>query len=420
MNPSVSAFEPGPTPEPTLEPTLLPDASMEELQSANKSLCKALAEARQAHSVTKLALEDEVAKRAKAEEDRMALLKTNNSLVSTAQMLGAIVKHNIKTPETATVPSHSILYDVLEHQRAEYQRTGYPEGEEGEDTVDVTPASTTDPEVTHDDKVTDHAELASSPIRGNDTLKDTTNIPRRTIAVPYQCRPNWSVSQNRPIFDSDQELARASQQSSGPQMRQSVFWQHPVRYLPASDEKNLCRTLIIDFLPLGTTLKDVLALIRGGALESIQLLEPIGHVTDFKTARVVFHYELPADDMLLHWQKYGLTVRGQPIRVLQLGYSYPKNRQLDEDVFIRCYTRILLIDNISDRVIQRLPAYLDQQMKMGFIVEIGQTDDGITMVEFTSVAEAAKAMRAMQTEEIFYGAVFEFEDDYCEQGSYAD
>ena len=55
---------------------------------------------------------------------------------------------------------------------------------------------------------------------------------------------------------------------------------------------------------------------------------------------------------------------------------------------------------------------------MGFVIEIGQADDGITMIEFTSVVEAAKAMRAMQAEEMFHGAVFDFEDDYCQEGSY--
>jgi hypothetical protein len=349
MNPSASPFTPGPTPP--------PDTTAEELRNVNKSLCKALAEARQAQNTTKLALEEETTKRAKAEEEINSLLRTNSSLASTAQMLGAIVKHNINTPNK-----------TLAGATGEFQSLD---------------------------------------------LQNVTNI-----CTPYQCRPKWAILQNRPLFDDDEELARARRLHGG-QQQHSTFWQHPVRYMPASDEKNLCRTLIIDFLPLDTTMKDVLALIRGGALESIQLFEPIGIATDFKTARVVFHYEIPACDMYAYWQKYGLTLRNQSIRVLQLGYTYPKNCQLDEDVFIRCYTRILLIDNINDRVIQRLPAYLDRQIKIGSIIEIGQADDGVTMIEFTSVREAAKAMRAMQTEEMFHGAVFDFEDDYCQEGTYA-
>jgi hypothetical protein len=347
--------------------------------------------------------------------------------------------------EKSTHRPQSILYDVLEHQRAQYRQKGYPENDQHH--ARMTPASgiglgkpheTEMIEPLEDPKLIEGASLADAAIAveqdaggptredkpptgrtpASQSLTDVHDVTNRTISTPYQCRPKWAILQNRPLFDDDQELAQARRQN-GRHQPCSTFWQHPVRYMPASDEKNLCRTLILDFLPLDTTMRDVLRLIRGGALESIQLFPPIGTVTDFMTARVVFHYELPADDIYLYWQKYGLRVRDQHIRVLQLGYTYPKNRQLDEDVFIRCYTRILLIDNISNQVVQHLPAYLNRQIKMGFVIDIGQADDGITMVEFTSVVEAAKAMRAMQTEEMFHGAVFDFEDDYCEEGTYA-
>jgi hypothetical protein len=92
-------------------PTPPSDGRARELRNVNQSLCKALAEARQAQNaaqaalnVTKLALKEEAAKRAKAEEEVESLLRANISLASTAQMLGAIVKHNI-TPKTTAAPS---------------------------------------------------------------------------------------------------------------------------------------------------------------------------------------------------------------------------------------------------------------------------------------------------------------------------
>jgi hypothetical protein len=99
MNPSASAFTPG--------PTTSPDTTTEELRRVNQSLCKALAEARQAHNATKVALEEEVAKRAKTEEEVKSLLKTNSSLASTAQMLGAIVKHNISKSNKTNAPDEA-------------------------------------------------------------------------------------------------------------------------------------------------------------------------------------------------------------------------------------------------------------------------------------------------------------------------
>jgi hypothetical protein len=92
-------------------PTPPSDSQARELRYVNQSLCKALAEARQAQNaaqaafnVTKLALKEEAAQRAKAEEEVKSLLRANISLASTAQMLGAIVKHNI-TPKTTIAPS---------------------------------------------------------------------------------------------------------------------------------------------------------------------------------------------------------------------------------------------------------------------------------------------------------------------------
>lgn len=45
---------------------------------------------------------------------------------------------------------------------------------------------------------------------------------------------------------------------------------------------------MIDFIPSGTPYSDVLQQIRGGNLELIQLYGPIGNVTDFVTARVIY------------------------------------------------------------------------------------------------------------------------------------
>lgn len=53
-------------------------------------------------------------------------------------------------------------------------------------------------------------------------------------------------------------------------------------------DDNLYRTVMIDFIPFGTHYSDVLQQIRGGTLELIQMYGPIGDVTDFATARVIY------------------------------------------------------------------------------------------------------------------------------------
>lgn len=51
---------------------------------------------------------------------------------------------------------------------------------------------------------------------------------------------------------------------------------------------------MIDFIPFGTPYGDLLAQIRGGTLESVQMYGPIGNATDFVTARVIFTDETGA------------------------------------------------------------------------------------------------------------------------------
>lgn len=88
MNPSVDPFQPGTTPP-------------GDLRNVNQSLCKALADERQAHRATKQALLDEVEKCLQSEHEVRSLLKTNNSLAAAAHMLGGIVKHNINNPNSS-------------------------------------------------------------------------------------------------------------------------------------------------------------------------------------------------------------------------------------------------------------------------------------------------------------------------------
>jgi hypothetical protein len=99
MNPSARAFTP--------DSTAPPRTTADELCVMSQSLCKALAETRQALKASKLALEEETNKRAKAEEEVKSLLKTNSSLASTAQMLGAIVKHNINNTNMNITPTEA-------------------------------------------------------------------------------------------------------------------------------------------------------------------------------------------------------------------------------------------------------------------------------------------------------------------------
>jgi hypothetical protein len=122
----------------------------------------------------------------------------------------------------------------------------------------------------------------------------------------------WAMNSLAPVFNDDNEVRRAKQSTSG-NTNTSYFWRHPVRFSPKATEKNLYRTVMVDYIPPHATYQDVLEHVRTGALESIELFSPIGGCTKYMTARVVFIKEIPATTMAMQYQK--AIDRGSPIKI---------------------------------------------------------------------------------------------------------
>lgn len=186
---------------------------------------------------------------------------------------------------------------------------------------------------------------------------------------------------------------------------------------------------MIDFIPFGTPYSDVLAEIRGGTIESVQLYGPIGCATDFVTARVVFTHELGAINLykvgslaslyavanhIQRGQDPGINVNGKRVRVWQvLEPTYPKNKILEEDIHQNGHTRILIVNAPIDDIDQVLKRKLLPQITQGLVLDIGRSYDGVPIVEFTSIEEATKALHVLLDDREFAGSDFDFDEDYC-------
>lgn len=136
----------------------------------------------------------------------------------------------------------------------------------------------------------------------------------------------WAMNSLVPLFNSESEVRRAKQGTAMSGNNSSYFWRHPVRFSPSATEKNLYRTVMVDYIPLNATYQDVLQHVRTGALESIQLLPPLRGSTDFLTARVVFIYETSATAMAMQYQKridqrHPIKIQGCAVRFWQV-YVY--------------------------------------------------------------------------------------------------
>jgi hypothetical protein len=133
------------------------------------------------------------------------------------------------------------------------------------------------------------------------------------VRVPLlDTKIKWAMSSLVPAFDNEDQI-RQARQNSAKLDRSSYFWRYPVRFLANPIEKNLYRTVMIDYIPRNATYEDVLEHVRTGALESIQLFPPLRGCTNFFTARVVFTYETPAVSMFVQFQKR--ISLGDPIKI---------------------------------------------------------------------------------------------------------
>lgn len=93
--------------------------------------------------------------------------------------------------------------------------------------------------------------------------------------------------------------------------------------------------------------------------------------------------------------------------------TYPKNKELEEAVYVHNHTRLLVIHAPIDNLHDLLKQKLRRQIEAGLVLDISRTHDGVPMVEFTSIEESTKALKAFLDDRAFAGADFDFEDDYC-------
>ncbi|KAI1621317.1 hypothetical protein EDD37DRAFT_672975 [Exophiala viscosa] len=262
-----------------------------------------------------------------------------------------------------------------------------------------------------EDAATTPTAVASSGCGPSGPVRLTVQLPSH-----FDGEPKWFVNKNKPIFADDAELMEAVAGADAVWVRNSPFVEHPVRYLPesAAATPNAYRTVMVDQIPLNTTLEDVLAVVRGGSLESIELHGPVGRATSFMTARIVFSYETAANTMYKQQEKAPFEINGATVRTWKpIDPTYPCNGEIEEAIYgDEQATRILLIGNINDDDYSVIPLKLARLNLSGRVIEYSWTHDGYGSLEFTDVKSAYKAMKELKRDRDLVGAIFRYDDDY--------
>jgi hypothetical protein len=194
----------------------------------------------------------------------------------------------------------------------------------------------------------------------------------------------------------------------------SAYWQHPVRYLEFA-KRDLFRTVMVDYIPIDATMSDLLSEVRGGSLESIELIDPIGQATDYKTARVVFNTEKGATYIHEYGRDNAIKICGQEVRVYQLiNGTYPVSEAIE--AYEQGMSRILIMTEAEEAVLASVPEALGNLCE--YVISFGRTWDGYPRIEFKSVVAAVKGLKVLQNDKSFVGVDFDFKEvgeDPCAQ-----
>ncbi|KIW96575.1 uncharacterized protein Z519_01966 [Cladophialophora bantiana CBS 173.52] len=235
--------------------------------------------------------------------------------------------------------------------------------------------------------------------------------------------PKWLINKDNPVFESDQEKWQALGENGIAWRQNSPFIDHPVRYLPedAAGNADAYRTVMIDAIPVGSTLADVLSVVRGGSLESIQLFPPIGGATSFMTARVVFNYEESAHNMMKNQEVKGgkagdanrFKIKGVAVRCwMPTDPTYPRNDELERKVLGRSHaSRIILISNIDEYIFNMIP-YKIKNPHAHHVIEYSYTPDGCASIEFTNIKTAIKVMDLLERDGQLWNGNLQYDTDY--------
>ena len=229
--------------------------------------------------------------------------------------------------------------------------------------------------------------------------------------------PKWKISKQNPIFDDVEEVSSARAMGGPPMNRSSQFYTHPVRYLPedAVTSTDCYRTVMVYDIPVGTNVKEVLNIVKGGYLESIELVGPIGNATNFMTARLVFIHESGAMGMISHQGVKGLEINGTAVHAwLVQEPTYPRPSDMDDEIFgEEQASRILLVGGVDKSHYELVRSRLELLNLSQWVVECAPSWGHYVAVEFTSVKYAIKARHAFRNDFVFHEADLTYDDDYC-------
>lgn len=262
----------------------------------------------------------------------------------------------------------------------------------------------------------------------NDIRSFTNNdsTQESSASSPRSSRSHEARRRNQPkdaVFDSPIEQQRAhriNQRIAGySDLLDPAFFTHGLLYNPPVSAINVYRTILIDNLPIGVTLTDVLGLVTTGTLISAHLLDTRS-ITKSMTVYLVFLEEDSATALVNTQSGSPFIFCNRPARVMLLRTPTPPLRPLlHHGIFNEGWTRCVAITNapkgftpeLCKSMISRAPLKRDWIVNMKM-----RTKDAAIVIHFETLEAAEWALQRLRQTDMLEGSSVLFARDPCDGG----
>ncbi|KAL2072610.1 hypothetical protein VTL71DRAFT_11953 [Oculimacula yallundae] len=199
------------------------------------------------------------------------------------------------------------------------------------------------------------------------------------------------------------------------------FFRYGIQFVPGEKDGNYFRTVMIGNLPLGTTILDVLARVRGGEVLSCAVVNMAGCSPGTVAARVVFKQEADAEAYVSYASTPDHPLRFSENDNLSIASislvptpTYPSSSktQLRLDSQTRCLALSNIPFNFSINALEHNLACGNQYRAKG-LLEMYVDEQFTLHLEFSSVELANSAFNILQTRNGYRDLRCSFEVDPC-------
>jgi hypothetical protein len=261
---------------------------------------------------------------------------------------------------------------------------------------------------------------------------DAPRGPRRMAAfnrfTPFHNSTDSSQSPEDPsaetaLFATDEQAHGAveihKETCSVREPRYPDFFRYGLRYIPAGTDSGYMRSVLIIDFPAATTLREIIARVRGGQIVSAILTNTIP-LTGTNSAKIEFLHERNAMEYVDFCAEHSITF-GEDSQSASVALiptpTWPIKTPLSRAIFERKHTRILTIpdfpDNLSLTLIKRTLTH-GSGHRANLLVDFFLTCRNTLHLEFSSISAAGSAFGILTNFDAFRGLEVCWDRDTCE------